>query len=213
MTAAMLIAAAPASAQDPAGIDVQIGISGLEEDYSETAPLSFVVTRARLSYSVSANGTGYLSSRQIGTGPQARNETFTSGQEPRGFTLSRTRDGRPALRIWARELRGEATVPVRFVKGDWGALSAGRTVMLTASARELQRAHGVTRRIGETATDWLRAQFSDAIPFVTIRIGDLALKRMDLSSDNVVIAGNGRRLTVTYPDGELGYSAPVSLGR
>jgi hypothetical protein len=86
-------------------------------------------------------------------------------------------------------------------------------VTLVASAREVQRAHGVTRRIGQTATQWLRNQFGGAIPFMTIMIGDLRLTNMTLSSDDVVIDGNGRRLTVSYPDGDLSYSAPVSFSR
>ncbi|MGE0668329.1 MAG: hypothetical protein AB7O49_17370 [Sphingomonadales bacterium] len=213
LVAVLAAVAAPVLAQDSAGIDVHIAVSGLTEDYEAAAPLSFVVTRARLEYALSANGSGVLASRRIGNGPQLLDESFARGREPRGFTIARESDGRPMLRIWAQELAGEANVPVRFVRGDWSALSAGRPVTLVASARALQRAHGVTRRIGQTATGWLRGQFSDAIPFVTIDIGDLRLKRMELSSDDVVIAGTGRRLVVTYPDGELSYGAPVSFGR
>lgn len=201
-------------AQSPAGIDVHIGVRGLTEDYgADRAPLSFAVSRARLQYSLSANGSGILASRRIGNGPQSRDDIFEPGQEPRGFALSRTRDGRPQLRIWSQEMKGEASVPARFVRGDWNALSSGRPVTLIASARELQRAHGVTQRIGATATQWLRGQFGDAIPFMTVQIGNLQLTNMSLSNDDVVIDGTSRRLTVRYPDGELSYSAPVSISR
>jgi hypothetical protein len=209
-----MLAAAPAQAQSPAGIDVHIAVSGLTEDYANAgAPLQYVVTRARLQYSLAANGSGLLESQRIGNGPQSRDDTFAPGQEPRGFTVGQGRGGQPVLRIWAQELPGEVSVPARFVRGDWNALSAGRPVTLVASARAVQRAHGVAQRIGQTATQWLRQNFSNAIPFMTIHIGDLALRRMDLSSDDVVIESNGRKLKVTYPDGELSYSAPVSMGR
>lgn len=213
--AAVAALAAPAPAQDAqAGIDVHIAVNGLTENYAAGGePLRFAVSRARVQYTLSANGSGLLASQRIGNAPQSRDDSFAPGQEPRGFTLARGRSGQPVLRIWAQELPNEVTVPARFVRGDWNALSAGRRVTLAASARDLQRAHGVTRRIGETATRWLRQNFSDAIPFVTIRIGNLALRRMDLSRDDVVIDGTANRLAVTYPDGELSYSAPVSMGR
>ena len=209
----MAMTAVPAVAQE-AGIDVHIAVRGLTETYvSDATPLRFAVTRARVQYTLSANGSGFLASQRIGNAPQTRDDSFAPGQGPRGFTLAKARNGQPQLRIWAWELPNEVIVPARFVKGDWNALSAGRRVTLAASARDLQRAHGVTRRIGQTATQWLRQNFSDAVPFVSIRIGNLALKRMDLSRDDVIIDGAGGRLTVTYPDGELSYGAPVSVGR
>lgn len=207
--------AAPALAQtSAAGVDVHIGISGLTEDYAGAdAPMRYVVTRARVQYALSANGTGFLESQRIGNAPKSRDDKFAPGQEPRGFILAKGRSGQPVLRIWSQELPNEVTVPARFVKGDWNALSAGRRVTLAASAKELQRAHGVTQRIGQTATQWLRQNFSNAIPFMTIQIGNLVLQRMDLSRDDVIIDGTSNRMTVTYPDGELSYSAPVSMGR
>lgn len=213
VVAALMLSAPAAQAQSSAGIDLHIGVSGLTEDYASTGPMTYAASRARVGYSIAANGTGVLASRRIGTGPQARDDSFAPGQEPRGFTVSRARDGRPVLRIWAQELQGDSTVPAKFVRGDWNAMAAGRPVTLVASARELQRAYGVTRRIGQEATQWLRGQFSDAIPFVTITIGALKLTAMNLSSDDVVIEGNGRRFSISYPDGDLSYSAPVSIGR
>lgn len=214
MAFAVALTAVPAAAQEaPAGIDVHIAISGLNETYAGGDAMRFAVTRARLQYTLSANGTGFLDSQRIGNAPQSRDDSFAPGQEPRGFTLAKGRSGLPVLRIWAQELPNEVTVPARFVKGDWNALSAGRRVTLAASAKDLQRAHGVAQRIGQTATQWLRQNFSDAIPFMTIRIGNLVLRRMNLSRDDVIIDGTGNRMTVAYPDGELSYSAPVSMGR
>jgi len=209
----MALTAVPALAQD-AGVDVHIAVTGLTENYAgDAAPLRFAVTRARVQYTLSANGSGFLASQRIGNAPQSRDDSFAPGQGPRGFTLAKGRNGQPVLRIWSQDMPNEVTVPARFVRGDWNAVAAGRRVTLAASARDLQRAHGVTRRIGQAATQWLRQNFSDAIPFMTIRIGTLVLRRMDLSRDDVIIDGAGDRLTVTYPDGELSYSAPVSMGR
>ncbi len=213
--AVLALTAAPAVAQEAsAGIDVHIAVNGLTESYAGgTAPLRYLVTRARVQYALSANGSGLLASQRLGNAPQSRDDSFAPGQEPRGFTIVKGRSGQPALRIWAQELPNEVTVPARFVKGDWTALADGRRVTLAASARELQRAHGATQRIGQVATQWLRQNFSDAIPFVTIRIGNLVLRRMNLSRDDVIIDGTANRLTVSYPDGELSYNAPVSMGR
>jgi hypothetical protein len=214
--ASLTTLAPEASAQygSPPGIDIHIGITGLTEDYARgPAPLSYAVTRASLRYSLSANGSGILASQRIGSGPQSREESFAPGQEPRGFTLARGGGGQPQLRIWAQELPRQVTVAARFVRGDWNALMAGRPVTLAASAGELARAHGVAERLGVAVTQWLRDRFSDAIPFVTIQIGDLTLTRMNLSANDVVIDGGGGGFVVRYPDGEFSYAAPVSMGR
>ncbi|MEN3976941.1 hypothetical protein [Emcibacter sp. SYSU 3D8] len=175
--------------------------------------MSYAVSRTRLHYTLSANGSGMLASQRIGSAPQSRDDSFAPGQEPRGFVVGKAVNGQPLLRIWARDLPNEVTVPARFVKGDWAALRAGRRIALAASARNLQQAHGVAERVGQVATAWLRQNFADAIPFVRLNFGDLTLRRMNLSRDDVVIDGTAARMTATYPDGELSYSAPVSMGR
>ena len=207
--------AAPAHAQDPSapGIDVHIRMENLTENYVRGPdPLSFVVTRLRLNYVLSANGSGVLASQRISNSAQSIDQPFTPGREPRGFTLVKGRDGQPRMRVWADGLPREAAVPARFIKGDWNALAAGRPVVLAAAVEDLQRAHGVATQLGKVVTTALRQRLENAIPFVTVRIGDLVLRRLDVSEHDVIINGSGRGLTVNYPNAEISYNAPVSIG-
>ncbi len=186
----------------------------MSEDYARgDAPLAFVVTRLRLRHELSANGSGILASQRIGNPPELLDQSYTPGREPRGFTIGRDGSGRPQLRVWAEGLPRQASVAARFVKGDWNALAAGRPVALAASVDELQRAQGVVQQIGRLLTRELRQRFENAIPFVTIRIGDLTLRRLDLSARDVVIQSAGSGLRVVYPDADVTYAAPVTVGR
>jgi hypothetical protein len=188
-------------------------MEGLTESYVRGPdPLSFVVTRLRLNYTLAANGSGVLATQRISNSAQSIDQPFTPGREPRGFTLVQGRDGQPRMRVWAEGLAREAAVRARFIKGDWNALAAGRPVVLAAAVEDLQRAHGVANQLGKVVTTALRQRLENVIPFVTIRIGDLVLRRFDVSESDVVIEGSSRGLTVNYPDAEISYNAPVSVG-
>lgn len=209
------LAAAPVAAQAPdATLDVRIRIETMSERYvRDREPLSFAVRRLQLAYVLSASGSGMLASQRLSYPRQSLDEQFPPGSAPRGFTLQRDRSGQPRLRIWAEGLAQEAHVPARFLKGDWSTLAAGRPVAVTVSVDDLERIHGIGAQLGEAVTLGLRERLATAIPFFRIRIGNLRQTGMTLAEDRAVIQGTSEALTVVYPDAEVSYAAPVSVGR
>ncbi|MEN3949948.1 hypothetical protein [Iodidimonas sp. SYSU 1G8] len=176
-------------------------------------PFSFAVRRLQLAYVLSASGSGMLASQRLSYPKQSLDEQFPGASAPRGFRLERDRSGQPRLSIWAEGLERDAYVPARFLKGDWSALAAGRPVAMTVSVDDLERIHGVGAQLGEAVTLGLRERLATAIPFFRIRIGDLRQTGMTLAEDRAVIQGTSEALTVVYPDAEVSYAAPVSVGR
>jgi hypothetical protein len=202
-----------AQAPDGPGIDVHIRVDRMSEDYIRgAAPLSFAVSRLRLTYQLSANGSGILATQRISNPSESIDQPFTPGREPRGFSLALGKNGQPQLRVWAAGLQREVIVPARFVRGDWAALTAGAPVVLAAPVEDLQRAHGVADQLGKVVTRALRQRLENAIPFVTIRIGDMVLQDISLSRRDAIIEGSSRGLAVTYPAAEISYGAPVTVG-
>ncbi|MBI1179526.1 MAG: hypothetical protein GC201_03145 [Alphaproteobacteria bacterium] len=212
--ACAVLPVAGAQAQPAAGIEVSVQIDGMTETYARgETPLSFVVSRLRLDHVLSASGSGLIATAPI-TGEKGRiDETYPPGAEPRGFALEKGRNGQPLLRVWADQLPRGAVVEARFLRGGWADLAAGRAVALVASVRALQRIHGVAEQLGKAIGLGLRRQLADAVPFLTIQVGDPVLQSLRLDGDDVVLEGSRNGLTATYPDAQATYAAPVSIGR
>jgi hypothetical protein len=197
-----------------AGIDVVIRIDRMVEDYTRTrAPLSYAVSRMQFHHVLSASGTGMIATRQFSASEDEVDQRFAPGEEPRGFHITKGRNGQPLFRIRAVGLPRETVVEGRFLRGDWADLEAGRRVSMAVSVHKLDRAQGAAERVGEAVTAQLRGKLESAIPFVKVRVGEMTRKRLRLWGEEVVLTGNRHELVAEYPTAEMTYGAPVTLGR
>lgn len=204
------LAAAPTVAQPvmSGGVDVQFRMDDLVESYSASkTSLAFLIRDISFGYELSGTGRGALGAQKFSKPRQDVDQSITPGKEPRGIIITKGRDDQPVLRIRMAGQKSDIGVQGKFIRSDWHMLVEGKTVTIIAPAEKLGILPVVLKQLGNALHTDVGQLLTDVPPPGLEKL-ELRTTRLD-SGDQVIIQGNNRGFTISFPRVAATYSADL----
>ncbi|MGE0668328.1 MAG: hypothetical protein AB7O49_17365 [Sphingomonadales bacterium] len=202
--------AAPGAMAQPApsgGLDVQVRLDDFVESYSASkTSLAFLIRDIGFGYEFSGAGRGALGSEKFSQSRKDVDQAITIGKEPRGIIIQKGPDDQPILRIRITGQKADVVVRAKFIRSTWSMLTEGRTVTIIAPVAELQVLPFVLDQLGDAIGREVVGQMEG---FKGARMEPLQLRTRRTDGDQVIIQGNNRGFTISYPSITATYSTEL----
>lgn len=206
----LLCLAAPPALAQPApsgGVDVKVRLDDFIESYAASkTSFAFLIRDISFGYEISGAGRGALGDRKFSIPRADLEQAITPGREPRGVIIQKGPDDQPVLRIRMAGQKGDIVVRAKFIRSSWDMFAEGKTITIIAPAADLQTLPGILTQVASG----IAVPVKEALdPIPSVGIEDLQLRTNRLDGDQVIIQGNNRGFTVSYPSITATYSAEL----
>jgi hypothetical protein len=189
------------------GLGVTLRVDDMVESYSTSAnSLAFLVRNIAFGYELSGSGHGVLSAQKFDVARQEVDEAITPGKEPRGIIITKGAEDQPLLRFRIAGQKKDVVVQAKFIRSDWLMLTNGRPITIIAPVGDMQVLDTLLPVIGKMVTAQVKTQLKGA---PTSNIEDLAFRNSRTEGDQVIIRGNNRSFTISYPSVTATYTSDV----
>lgn len=197
----------PAATVSDGGVDVQLQVSDLVEEYDAAATsLTYLLGNIAFGYEGTVTGRGALGPQKFTMPRKSIDEAIVRRKEPRGIIITKDKNEQPVLRIRMAGAKQDVVVRAKFIRSTWFMLTSGKDVTIIAPVDDMQIMRGVLSQVGKGVTPEMRAQLK--LP-PHADIDALKMRNTRTTGDQVIIQGNNRGLTFSYPQATASYSAEL----